>query len=148
VCATASIYPQSVAPGSGRWVWKQAARKNEPQLQFTLNINRQGNTVRGVYSVDQFINGRWQGEDGNQTPFKGHVKGDIIQIEFDPEATVPGYQENVTYSPPSDGRKAGAAVLTLRGQTLIWRLIRKPGIEGVPERVILRRQRFSKGSPS
>lgn len=52
--------------------------------------------VRGVYSVDDFINGEWQGEDGNQTPFAGRIHGGVIEIEFDPSATVPGYQENVS----------------------------------------------------
>jgi hypothetical protein len=126
---------------SGRWVWKEPARKNKPQVQFTLNIHRKGDVVRGVYSVDEFINGRWQGEDGNQTPFRGRVKGDIIQIEFDPLATVPGYQENVTYSVPSDGRKPSTAVLRLNGQTLLWRVSRGPGIERVPARFTLRRER-------
>jgi hypothetical protein len=148
ICATVSIYPQSSNFEKGRWVWKQQARKNKPQVQFTLNIDRQGDVVRGVYSVDQFINGRWQGEDGNQTPFQGHVNGDTIQIEFDPQATTPGYQENVTYSAPSNGRKPSAAVITLRGPTLIWRVIRRPGIEGIPARVVLRRQRFAAATPS
>ncbi|MGI8898052.1 MAG: hypothetical protein ACR2IB_06610 [Pyrinomonadaceae bacterium] len=140
LCAV-SIYPQGVASVSGHWVWNEAARKNKPQVQFTLTIHRKGDVVRGVYSVNEFINGRWQGEDGNQTPFRGRVKGDTIQIEFDPVATVPGYQENVTYSVPSDGRKPSTTVLTLTSQTLLWRLSRGPGIEGVPAQFALRRER-------
>ncbi len=126
---------------SGRWVWREPARKNKPQVQFSLTIHRKGDTVRGVYSVDEFINGRWQGEDGNQTPFRGRVNGNTIQIEFDTVATIPGYQENVTYSAPSDGRKPSAAVLTQSGQTLLWRSSRAPGIEGVPAQFTLRRER-------
>lgn len=126
---------------SGRWVWKERARKNKPQVQFTLTINRKGEVVRGVYSVDEFINGKWQGEDGNQTPFRGRVKGETIRIEFDPQATVPGYQEIVTYSAPSDGRKASGAVLKLSGTTLLWRLSRGLEIEGVPTQFALRRER-------
>ncbi len=69
------------------------------------------------------------------------MKGNTIQIEFDPLATVPGYQENVTYSALSDGRRPSTAILTLNGQTLLWRLNREPGIEGVPARFALRRER-------
>ncbi len=139
--AAGSSYPQVAEFVRGRWVWKEPARRNQPQVQFTLTIHGKKDVVRGVYSVDEFINGTWQGEDGNQTPFRGRVKGNTIQIEFDPVATVPGYQENVTYSAPSDGRKPSAAVLTLRGQTLLWRLSRRPGIEGVPTQFALRRER-------
>jgi hypothetical protein len=141
LCSAATVYPNSPPSIEGRWVWKERARKNKPQVQFTITIHRKGDVVRGVYSVDEFINGTWQGEDGNQTPFRGRVKGHTIQIEFDPQATVPGYQENVTYSAPSDARKPSTAVLTLSGQALRWRLSRRPGIEGVPAQVALRRER-------
>ena len=141
LCSTVAVYPQSPPSINGRWVWKQAARRNKPQVQFTLTIRRRGDVLRGIYSVDEFINGRWQGEDGNQTPFLGRVKDDTIQIEFDPLATVPGYQENVTYSAPSDGRKPSTAMLTMSGQILLWRLSRGPGIEGVPAEFALRRER-------
>jgi hypothetical protein len=133
----------------GRWIWKQAARKNKPQAQFTITItrqgnqqrNRQGDIVSGVYSVDEFINGKWQGEDGNQTPFRGEVNGNTVRIEFDPSATVPGYQENVIYAAPTDGRKPSIAVLTLSGKTLLWRMVSGPKVEGVPARFTLRRDR-------
>ena len=141
LCSAVAVCSQSVPSISGNWIWKEPARRNKPQVQFTLTIHRKGDVVRGVYSVDEFINGRWQGEDGNQTPFRGRVKGDNVQIEFDPSATVPGYQENVTYTAPADRRKPGTAVLTLSGQRLLWRLSSKPGIEGVPAQVALRRER-------
>ncbi|MFN2512460.1 MAG: hypothetical protein ABR568_13710 [Pyrinomonadaceae bacterium] len=139
--AAGSSYPQGAGSVSGRWVWKEPARKNKPQIQFTLTINRKGDVVRGVYSVDEFINRKWQGEDGNQTPFQGRVKGNTLQIEFDPVATVPGYQENVTYSAPTDGRRPSTAVLTSSGKTLLWRMSRGTGIEGVPTQFALRRER-------
>lgn len=141
LCSAVTVCPKSLPSIDGRWVWKEPARKNKSQVQFTLTIHRKGDVVRGVYSVDEFINGTWQGEDGNQTPFRGRVKGDTIQIDFDPLSTVPGYQENVAYSAPSDGRKPSTAVLTLSGQTLLWRLSSGPRIEGVPSRLILRRER-------
>jgi hypothetical protein len=138
---SAPMYPQTPSAVSGRWVWKQIARKNKPQTQFTLVINRKGDVVRGVYNVDEFINGKWQGEDGNQTPFLGRVKGSTIEIEFDPSATVAGYEQNVTYAAPTDDRKPSTAILTLNGPTLTWRLVRSPGIEGVPAKLTLKRER-------
>lgn len=138
---SATMYPQTASPISGRWVWKQIARKNKPQTQFTLVINRKGDVVRGVYNVDEFINGKWQGEDGNQTPFLGRVKGSTIEIEFDPSATVAGYEQNVTYAAPTDNRKPSTAILTVNGPTLTWRLVTSPGIEGVPARLTLKRER-------
>ena len=139
--SAAAIYPQTSAAVGGRWVWKQIARRNKPQTQFTLVINRKGDVVRGVYNVDEFINGKWQGEDGNQTPFLGRVKGSTIEIEFDPSATVAGYEENVTYAAPTDGRQPSTAILTLNGPTLTWRLVTSPGIEGLPARLTLKRER-------
>lgn len=139
--SSATIYPQTPSAVSGRWIWKQVAKKNKPQTQFTIVINHKGDAVRGTYSVDEFINGKWQGEDGNQTPFVGRVKGSTVEIEFDPSATVAGYEQNVTYAAPTDGRKPSTATLTLNGPTLIWRLVKSPGIEGVPARLVLKRER-------
>ena len=124
---------------AGRWVWKEVARRNQPQTQFTLVINRVGDKVNGTYSVDHFVNGKWQGEDGNQTPFSGRINGGRVEIEFDPDATVPGYEENVTYKPPTDGRKPALAVMTLQGSTVSWRSV-TGRIEGVPARITLRRE--------
>jgi hypothetical protein len=139
--SAASTYTQTSSAISGRWVWKQIARKNKPQRQFTLVIHQKGNAVSGVYSVDEFINGEWQGEDGNQTPFSGRGKGSTIEIEFDPSATVPGYQEKVTYAAPTDGRKPSVATLTLDGPALVWQMVKPPGIESVPARLTLKRER-------
>jgi hypothetical protein len=125
---------------TGRWIWKQTAQKNKPQIQFRLVIQRQGNVLRGVYSVDEFINGEWQGEDGNQTPFIGRLKGNELQIEFDPMATVPGYEQNVRYVAPTDGRKPSKAVIQRRGSGLMWTLTLGPGIERVPDSLNLSRE--------
>lgn len=138
--SSAAIYPQTASAISGRWAWKQIVRKNKHQTQFTLVIHHKGDVVRGIYSVDEFINGKWQGEDGNQTPFLGRVKGSTIELEFDPSATVAGYEQNVAYAAPTDGRKPSTAIVTLNGPTLIWRLVNSPGIEGVPTRFILKRE--------
>ncbi|HEV7680941.1 MAG TPA: hypothetical protein VGO68_02380 [Pyrinomonadaceae bacterium] len=129
---------------NGRWIWKQVARKNKSQTQFSIFIRREGNVVRGTYSVDQFINSKWQGEDGNQTAFIGQVKGNTIRIEFDPTATVPGYQENVSYQAPTDGRQPSVAVLTLSGQTLVWQFVSGAKLEEVPAKLSLHRDRTKK----
>jgi hypothetical protein len=141
LCAAASGYSRGVRSVTERWIWKEPSRRDKPQVQFTLILHRKGNVASGVYSVDEFINGTWQGEDGNQTPFRGRMEGNKIRIEFDPLATVPGYQKDVTYSAPVDGRKPSTALLTLSGQALQWRLTRRPGIEGVPAQLALRRER-------
>jgi len=134
----AEVYSQTSL--AGRWVWKQSVQRNKSQVQFSLVIHREGNRIRGVYSVDEFINGEWQGEDGNQTPFRGRVTRAGAEIEFDPDATVPGYEQNVRYTPPTDGRKPAVAILTLRGGTLLWRTV-EGTIERVPAQVTLRRER-------
>src|ERR671914_67996 len=73
-----SSQAQTAQSVTGRWQWKERAVKNKPQTQFTLVITGKGKSFRGTYSVDEFINGTWQGEDGNQTPFRGEIKGKII----------------------------------------------------------------------
>lgn len=136
---TATLHAQPINSVAGRWVWKEVARRNQPQTQLTLVIRRVGNKVSGTYSVDQFVNGDWQGEDGNQTPFSGRINGGRIEIEFDPDATVPGYEENVTYKPPTGGGKPALAVVTLHGNSLSWRSV-TGRIGGVPARITLRRE--------
>lgn len=136
-----SVHAQSGAAVSGRWVWKEIARKNKPQTQFTVVVRREGNVFLGTYSVDEFINGEWQGEDGNQTPFRGRLTNGRVQIEFDPSATAPGYEQNVAYKSPTDGRQPSVAILTRRGQTVLWRLVRGARLEGVPATLTLHRER-------
>lgn len=136
-----SSQAQTVSSVSGSWQWKERAIKNKPQRQFTLAIQGSGKTVRGTYSVDEFINGEWQGEDGNQTAFRGQIKGKLIKIEFDPMASAPGYEENVTYEAPRDGRKPSVAFLTISGRTLLWRFISGDRITGVPSSLTLHRER-------
>lgn len=124
---------------TGRWGWQAVAVKDKPQTRFSLMITRQANVVRGVYSVDEFIKGQWQGEDGNQTPFVGVVKGKNITLQFDPLATVPGYQKNVKYKIPNEGRQPSIAMLVLSGHILQWRIASGAKIEGLPNKLALRR---------
>ncbi len=146
----ATVYPQSSGTGgtiNGRWSWKEVARKNKPQTQFSIVIKRVGSLVSGTYSVDEFINGEWQGEDGNQTAFTGSIKGNTALIKFDAAATVPGYQENVTYHAPPRGRRASTATLTLKRNTLLWRFTGGPRIDGVPNALTLKREPTPKQQP-
>jgi len=139
-----SSHSQTASSVSGSWQWKERAIKNKPQRQFTLAISGKGKIVRGTYSVDEFINGEWQGEDGNQTAFRGQIQGKLIKIEFDPMATAPGYEQNVTYKPPADGRKPSVAFLTISGRTLLWRFISGERIANVPSRLTLHRDKDGK----
>lgn len=134
-----SAFPQGASSITGRWTWKEVARKNKPQRQFSLVIRRAGKVVQGTYSVDEFINGKWQGEDGNQTPFRGETTATGARVLFDSAATVPGYEENVIYKAPADGSKPSVAVLVLKAGTLEWRLVEGDQI-GVPAKVVLRRE--------
>lgn len=140
----ATVQAQAASAFSGRWVWKTVAVKNKPQTQFTMVIQREGDVISGTYSVDEFINGKWQGEDGNQTPFTGRVTGKNAQIEFDPAATVAGYEQNVTYKPPTDGSKPSVARLTVSGKTLLWRFLSGARIERVPRTLTLRPEQTRK----
>lgn len=143
-----AAHPQSSETAAGRWSWKEVARKNKPQTQFSIVIARAGNVVSGTYSVDEFINGKWQGEDGNQTPFAGTIKGNTLLIKFDTAATVAGYEENVTYHAPPRGRRASTATLTLKGNALLWRFTGGPRIDGVPNALTLKREPTPKGQPT
>jgi hypothetical protein len=142
---SAGTIPAQARDGvNGRWTWKEVARRNKSQTQFSIVIRQKGKTVTGVYSVDDFNNGKWQGEDGNQTAFVGRVKGNSIRIEFDPAATVPGYEENVIYHPPTDGRRPSVAILTLNGSTLLWRFVSGDKLGEVPNKLSLHRDRAKK----
>jgi hypothetical protein len=136
-----SSQAQTAQSVTGRWQWKERAINNKPQTEFTLVISGKGKSVRGTYSVDEFINGMWQGEDGNQTPFRGEIEGKVIRIEFDPMATAPGYEQNVTYKRPADGRQPSIAFLSISGRTLLWRFISGERLVGVPGRMTLTRER-------
>ena len=146
LCTTASAQQRSGKNITGHWVWKQIARTNKSQIQFRIVIRHEGSTFRGIYSVDEFVNGKWQGEDGNQTPFLGHMDGSDMEIKFDPLATQPGYEKNVSYIAPLDGRRPSMAIITRSGSKLRWRLVFGPSIEGVPTNLLLRReQRLRQG---
>jgi hypothetical protein len=143
LCSVTSVPQKKDTSVTGEWVWKQIGSTNKSQIKFRIVIRHEGNILRGIYSVDEFVNGQWQGEDGNQTPFVGHRDGSGVRIEFDPLATQPGYEKDVSYTAPSDGRKPSIAIIRRSGSNLRWRLVRGPGIDGVPTDLVLRRERLS-----
>lgn len=105
----------------GKWESEFFNKKGENYTQLTLFIKQSGDIINGTYSVDDFVGGEWQGEDGNQTPFTGTVKDGTATIKFDINATFPGYEENVKYKEPTDG-KPSTATLTMNGDKLQWKL--------------------------
>jgi hypothetical protein len=131
----------SAQTSSEHWTWKEKAVKDKPQRQFTLTFQRRGNKVSGTYSVDQFINGKWQGEDGNQTPFVGTVRNGVINVEFDPFATVPGYQQNVKYTRPRDGRTPTKATIKIERKVLTWTILEGEKIVDMPDKLRLTRSK-------
>ncbi len=106
---------------AGFWESEFFNKKGENYTQMTLNIKQTGDTVTGTYSVTDYVGDQPQVEDGNQTPFTGTIKNGAAEIKFDTNATVPGYEENVKYKDPTDG-KPSTATLTMDGGKLKWKL--------------------------
>lgn len=106
---------------AGFWESEFFNKKGESYTQLTMNIKQTGDTVTGTYSVTDYIGDQPQVEDGNQTPFTGTIKDSTAEIKFDTNATVPGYEENVKYKEPTDG-KPSTATLTFDGGKLKWKL--------------------------
>ena len=142
--ASTSVLPAQSKKASrvgGTWKWVGKRNKQKEHTEFTLNIVQKGSSLTGTYSVDYFIDGEWQGEDGNQTPFRGSMRGAVGVIEFDREATVPGYTESVKYERPKDRAKIGFAAVKLANGRLHWTHSRGPAIEDVPRKAVLSRAR-------
>lgn len=121
---------------AGNWKSEFFNKKGEAYTQLTLNIEQTGETVSGIYSVDDYIGDQWQGEDGNKTPFTGTVKDGVATIKFDINATVPGYEENVKYKEPTDG-KPSTATLTMNSNKLNWKLASGESPMEVPKEITL-----------
>lgn len=106
---------------NGKWESEFFNKKGENYTQMSFFIKQTGDTINGTYSVDDYVGGEWQGEDGNQTPFTGTMKDGGAEIKFDVNATVPGYEENVKYKEPTSG-KPSTATLTMDGGKMKWKL--------------------------
>ena len=125
---------------AGLFKEKELEHSSKPQTRLTVYVQIEGNVVIGDYSVDQVINGVRQGQgDIWRIPFRGRLEGGRARIEFNPAVTFRGPDQDVAYMPPTDGTKPGVAVLTLKGDTLVWNWVSGTKIEGVSARVSLRR---------
>jgi hypothetical protein len=121
---------------SGNWDSAEYDKKGNEYTQLSLFIKQTGETVTGTYSVVGFIGKEPQIEDGNQTPFTGTIKDGVASIKFDTVATVAGYEENVKYKEPADG-KPSTATLTLSGDNLQWKMTGGDTSTGLPKEVSL-----------
>lgn len=131
--------PKDPDPLAGFWEWKGPVDTKKAHTEFTIWIDREGNAVSGTYSVNDYIGGEWQGEDGNKTPFRGELRDGRVVVDFDTTATVPGTDEDVMYKAPEDGRKPSTATIVPKGTTLEWTLTSGDPIEGVPSKLVLAR---------
>ncbi len=128
--------PVEKANLNGKWESEFFNKKGESYTQFTMFIKQDGETINGTYSVDDFVGGEWQGEDGNQTPFTGTLKDKTAEIKFDVNATVAGYEENVKYKEPTGG-KPSTATLTLDGGKIKWKHANGEAVAETPKEIVL-----------
>jgi hypothetical protein len=95
-----------------------------------------GENVTGTYGVADFVGKEAQIEDGNQTPFTGRIKDNIATIKFDTQATVAGYEQNVEYKEPANG-KPSTATLTFSGNKVQWKLTSGQSPFEIPKDIML-----------
>lgn len=129
----------------GNWDSDKLNIKGEEHTEFSLFITQVGDKIEGTYSVINFVAGEPQIEDGNQTPFVGTVKNGVAEIKFDPENTVPGYEENVMYVEPINGKPA-TATITMSGDSLTWKTTSGAVSGNVPKEIKLSKDKMNKVS--
>lgn len=120
----------------GVWQWQQAKKKSALTYEFSLKIAKHGTQYSGTYSVDAYLDGEWQGEDGNQTPFVGKVANGRLVIEFDPDNVHPGYEEHVVYR-KSTGTAPSSATIARSGEALEWTHTSGRAIENIPRKFLM-----------
>lgn len=130
----------------GNWDSDKLNAKGEEHTEFSLFITQVGDKIEGTYSVVDFVAGEPQIEDGNQTPFVGTVKNGVAEIKFDPENTVPGYEERVMYVDPPNGKKPATATITIFGNSLTWKTTNGAINGNVPKEIKLTRDKMNKVS--
>ncbi len=136
----------TAAKFGGNWDSEKLNPKGEEHTEFSLFITQVGDKIEGTYSVINFVAGEPQIEDGNQTPFVGTVKGNTAEIKFDPENTVPGYEEKVIYVDPPNGKKPATATITISGEKLTWKTTSGAISGDVPKEIKLKRDQMNKVS--
>lgn len=108
--------------------------------QIWLEIEQKGDQISGIYSVGYSIGDEPQeGDDGNQNPFIGTVKGNTATIKFDPENISPGYLENVKYQDPADGKSPASATFTMSGESLIVNVTEREIVEGLRAKIAFKK---------
>lgn len=136
----------TTAKFGGNWDSDKLNQKGEEHTEFSLLITQVGDKIEGSYSVTHFIADEPQTEDGNQTPFVGTVKNNVAEIKFDPENTVPGYEEKVMYVEPPNAKKPATATITISGNSLIWKTTSGAINGDVPKDIKLTRDKMNKVS--
>ena len=121
---------------AGNWDSEGFNKSGNKYTQLSLLIKQNGETVTGTYSVADFVGKDAQIEDGNQTPFTGTIKDNVATIKFDPNATVAGYEENVMYKEPANGKPA-TATLTFIDNKLQWKLASGQSPFEIPKDIVL-----------
>lgn len=130
----------------GIWDSDRLNLKGEEHTEFSLSISQAGDKIEGTYSVIDFVAGEPQIEDGNQTPFVGTIKNGAAEIKFDPENVVPGYEENVMYVEPPNGKKPATATLTMSGNSLTWKTTSGAVSGNLPKEIKLTKDKMNKVS--
>ena len=134
--ASPAATPAAKANFGGNWDSEQFNKQGNKYTQLSLFIKQTGENISGTYSVVDYVGKDPQIEDGNQTPFVGTVKDNVATIKFDPDATVPGYEENVKYKEPENG-KPSTATLTLSDGKLQWNLTGGTSPMDIPKEIVL-----------
>jgi hypothetical protein len=142
VVMAAAAVPVAAQRGvNGNWQWMSRPNKNKEQTVVWVDIKQKGTRVSGQYSFAQLVDGENDGADSSFVPFAGTIKGDTIQIEFDPN-DIHGIEEadqNVRYK---KSRSPATATLKLRNGKLEWALTKgkvDAGDLGVPRQLTLSR---------
>jgi formylglycine-generating enzyme required for sulfatase activity len=125
---------------SGCWETEKLNAGGGGWTQIWLEIKQKDDQISGVYSVGYFIGDEPQeGDDGNQNPFIGTVKGNTATIKFDPENFSPGYLENVKYQDPADGKSPASATFTMSGESLIVNVTEREIVEGLRAKIAFKK---------
>jgi hypothetical protein len=121
---------------TGNWDSEEFNKEGNKYTQLSIRIMQNGENVTGTYGVADFVGKEAQIEDGNQTPFTGTIKDNVATIKFDTQATVAGYEQNVEYKEPVNG-KPSTATLTFSGNKVQWKLTSGQSPFEIPKDIVL-----------
>src|SRR4051794_5561239 len=72
----------------GNWGWTSKMDKQKRQTYFSIDIKPKNGKVAGTYFFNELENGDTE-SDGAVAGYIGTVQGNVIMIEFDPNAGEP-----------------------------------------------------------